>query len=188
MYNVLYYCIVKLQKSVKPNFLASSKFQQYFVQYRYGKVIFAILSPGQTSSTFRIQHATFVGHSIACCWVFAWSNAPNILPRHLLQTRRELQKQKKCIVANILIPIKLPSTTYNMLRPASVCINKVVKRSRLFPLDKCCMLHCEKSSSFDQGFNQVATSMHIASCDRSQNFFHFHCNIRRNYLRKCITI
>ena len=38
-----------------------------------------------------------------------------------------------------------------MFRHVSTCINKVVKRSQLFLLDKCCMLYWEKSSPFDQG-------------------------------------
>ena len=101
-------------------------------------------------------------HIVACCWVFGWSNALNILPRHLFQTRRELQKTKEMycyttfVDATFLIPIKLPSTTCNMLRHVSTCVNKVVKRSRLFPLDKCCMLYREKSSSFDQGLTAVS--------------------------------
>ena len=61
--------------------------------------------------------------------------------------------------ATFLIPIKLPSTTYNMLRHVSTCINKMVKRSRLFPLDKCCMLYCEKSSSFDQGLRRLRSDL-----------------------------
>ena len=41
-------------------------------------------------------------------------------------------------------------TSFNNMQHIATCINKVVKRSRLFPHDKCCMLYCEKSSSFDQ--------------------------------------
>ena len=39
----------------------------------------------------------------------------------------------------------------NILRHVSTCMNKAVKRSRLFPLEKCWMLYCEKSRSFDLG-------------------------------------
>ena len=52
---------------------------------------------------YNMQHLSDLRlHIVACCWVFAWSNALNILPRYLFQTRRELQKQKKCVVAQHL--------------------------------------------------------------------------------------
>ena len=103
---------------------------------------------------YNMQHLSdSMLHIVACCWVFAWSNAPNILPRHLFQTM-ETEEMYCCttfVKATFLILIKLLSTTYNILRHVSICMNKVVKRSQLFPLDKRCMLYCEKSSSFDRG-------------------------------------
>ena len=53
------------------------------------------------------------------------------------------------VEATFFIRIKLLSTAYNILRHVLTRMNKVIKRSRLFPLGKCCMLYYEKSSSFD---------------------------------------
>ena len=97
------------------------------------------------------------------------SNALNILPRHLFQTTetKEMYCCTTFVKATFFIPIKLLSTTYNILRHVSTCMNKVVKRSQLFPLKKCCMLYCEKSSLFDQGLthpthcNPPPLSLHL---------------------------
>ena len=53
---------------------------------------------------YNMQHLSDIQlHIVACCWVFAWSNALNILQRHLFQTKCSPQKQKKCIVAQHLL-------------------------------------------------------------------------------------
>ena len=59
-------------------------------------------------------------HIVARCWVFGWSNALNILPRHLFQTGRELQEQKKCIVTQHLSMQHFLSRS-NFLRQHTTC-------------------------------------------------------------------
>ena len=110
------------------------------------------VKPRSNDLDFRIQHATFVGQSVAhCCMLLGlcvvkctehfaetfvpnYGNKGNVLLHNICRS-------------NIFYPDQTSSTTYNMLGH----VNKVIKRSRLFSLDKCCMLYCGKSSSFDGG-------------------------------------
>ena len=97
---------------------------------------------------FEYNNATFVVH---CCTLLQVVGSlrdqmqETFCPHICAQTMRELRKQKKCIVAQHLLlqhflsQSKLPSTTYNTLQHVSTCMKKVIKRLRLFRLDKCWM-------------------------------------------------
>ena len=118
---------------------------------------------------FQIQHATLLdigAHN--CCMLLGLcmvKGTDHYAPPNYERTTetKEMYCYTTFVDAALWTLFKLSSITYNMLRHVSTCMNNLVKRTQLVPLDKCCMLYSEKSSSFDQGLRVIKSKIKVKS-------------------------